>query len=173
MRKLRHRRKWNYRWSHSVCFLFIQPIAFKLLFTCHAWINPEMTEKVWACSSLLPLLSPHLEEIAWVMQIICLLYLPVALYSCLWEWGIYLGLHGRISWGRAELESWGSKQVYGITGPMSRPWCCSHEVQALGCCPEGFPGGEVVLSPGEAVCQERKLQIRVGLRKRLETSNWA
>lgn len=114
--------------SHSACFLYIQPIAFKPVFTCLAWLNLEMTEKVWVCSSLLPLPSPHLEEIAWVMQIVCLLYLPVALYLCLWEWGMDLptGLHRRISWGRAELESWGSKRVYGITGPTSQPWCCSH-----------------------------------------------
>lgn len=126
--------------------LYIQPTAFKLVFTYLAWINLEMREKVWIHSSLLALPSPHLDEIAWVMQIVCLLYLPVALYLSVWEWGMYLstGLHGRISWGRTELESWGSKQVYGITGPVSQPWCCSHEVQALGCCPGGSPGGEVV-----------------------------
>ena len=162
-------------WSHSACFLYIQPIAFKLVFTCPAWFNLEMTEEVWVCSFLLPLPSPHLEEIAWIIQIICLLYLPVTSYLCLWDWGVYLptGLHGTISWGRAELQTWGSKQVYDITGPMSWPWWFAHELQALGCGPGGSPVWELVLAAGEAACLEHKLQARMGLRKRSEPSNCA
>lgn len=154
-------------WSHSACFLCIQPIAFKLIFTWLAWIIHKLRNKYGFVP--LPLPSPHLEEIAWVIQIICLLYLLVALYLCLWGWD-----HGRISWGKLGLDNWGNKQVYDITGRMSsQPSCCYHEVQVLACCCGGSPGGEVVLPPGQAGSLDCKLQTRMGLRKRSEPSNWA